>query len=218
MSKTKKIELLCTILYQHHSNNDRVTMTEYVFFYSEKASAYRTDQSRRVFSQWYKKTFNYGPLLIPLPFLDDFEEDTLAETFNCREQWMMYMKALLFVEEWEGNIRIAGRIMKASGPKQIKSLGREIKNFSDKKWKKWRLKIVVNGNYLQFSQDTDMRDILLQTGDKILVEASPYDRNWGIGFRERDALANKGRWGKNLLGQALMQVRSSLAPPDLALE
>ncbi|KAH9886832.1 hypothetical protein F4778DRAFT_440261 [Xylariomycetidae sp. FL2044] len=51
------------------------------------------------------------------------------------------------------------------------------------------------------------RDVLLATGDRELVEASPLDRIWGVGFRERDAERNRARWGLNLLGRCLMEVR-----------
>ena len=53
---------------------------------------------------------------------------------------------------------------------------------------------------------------MLETGDLILVEASPLDRIWGIGFREKKAMemGNRERWGMNLLGNALMKVREQL--------
>ncbi|KAH7026693.1 uncharacterized protein B0I36DRAFT_331157 [Microdochium trichocladiopsis] len=51
------------------------------------------------------------------------------------------------------------------------------------------------------------RDVLLQTGNKELVEASPMDRIWGVGFGAANAGANRGRWGLNLLGKCLMKAR-----------
>lgn len=57
-----------------------------------------------------------------------------------------------------------------------------------------------------------MADFLLQTDDKVLVEASPVDAIWGIGFAADDDRADDpARWrGLNLLGFALMQVRDEL--------
>lgn len=61
------------------------------------------------------------------------------------------------------------------------------------------------------SEDNEsLRMWLLATGERELVEASPLDSIWGIGFAERDAGANRQRWGQNLLGKALMEVRKRL--------
>lgn len=59
-----------------------------------------------------------------------------------------------------------------------------------------------------------MRMWLLATGERELVEASPMDRVWGVGFAEKNAGANRHRWGENLLGQALMVVRARLAKEE----
>lgn len=76
-----------------------------------------------------------------------------------------------------------------------------------------KLGIVVEGNYLKFTESEDaenLRRMLLATGDRELVEASPWDRVWGVGFREKDASANRHQWGQNLLGKALEEVRGRL--------
>lgn len=52
--------------------------------------------------------------------------------------------------------------------------------------------------------------MLLETGDRLLVEASPYDKIWGVGYSAANAAANEGNWGENLLGKALMRVRDRL--------
>ena len=51
-------------------------------------------------------------------------------------------------------------------------------------------------------QNADMRTALLSTGDRVLVEASPFDKIWGIGFAEGDPEACcPEMWrGSNLLG------------------
>ena len=53
---------------------------------------------------------------------------------------------------------------------------------------------------------------LLSTGENVLVEASPYDRVWGIGLKQEDKrAADPIQWqGSNLLGFALMDVREQL--------
>jgi ribA/ribD-fused uncharacterized protein len=72
--------------------------------------------------------------------------------------------------------------------------------------------LVKQGNLLKFSQDESLKKFLLSTGDKILVESSPYDSIWGIGMLETDpGVNNPVLWkGENLLGFALMEVRDEL--------
>ena len=71
---------------------------------------------------------------------------------------------------------------------------------------------MIEGNYLKFSQNPHLRNYLINTGNRILVEASPYDRIWGIGISEKDAVQETpNNWrGLNLLGFALMEVRDRL--------
>jgi ribA/ribD-fused uncharacterized protein len=119
----------------------------------------------------------------------------------------MYRKALLFED-----YAIADKILKEKFPKNIKALGRRISNFDEDVWSTNKIEIVTNGTYLKFSQNKDILRKLMATGDKILVEASPYDRIWGIGLsaRHKDA-KNPSKWkGQNLLGKILMDVRDQL--------
>lgn len=91
-------------------------------------------------------------------------------------------------------------------------MGRSVRNFDDTLWDKVKFNIVVEGNYLKFSQNRELGKYLKDTGSKILVEASPYDRIWGIGMRESDPNASNPKYwkGQNLLGQALMKVREMI--------
>jgi ribA/ribD-fused uncharacterized protein len=58
--------------------------------------------------------------------------------------------------------------------------------------------------------DRDMFDRLDATGEAQLIEASPDDRRWGIGYDAAHALMNKANWGENKLGNLLMKVRKDL--------
>lgn len=76
-----------------------------------------------------------------------------------------------------------------------------------------KVAIVTQGNVLKFTVSEDaetLRALLLATGERELVEAAPRDRVWGIGFGESEAEGNRGRWGQNLLGKVLMEVRARL--------
>ena len=120
---------------------------------------------------------------------------------------MMAQKALLFNDDETFN-----KILNVGHPSDVKQMGREIKNFDKKIWDKKKFEIVKRGNIYKFEQNPRLKDYLLQTGDKILVEASPFDTIWGIGMSQDDVhIDDIYKWrGENLLGFALMEVRDLL--------
>lgn len=126
-------------------------------------------------------------------------------TYNCGEQMMMHQKACLFNDH-----EIAAKIMQQSNPKVIKALGRKVRNFEADIWDEHKYEIVKTGLSCRFQQDKSARDILLQDKGKIFVEASPFDRIWGIGFEAKDAMENIDNWGENLLGQILTEIANEL--------
>lgn len=138
-------------------------------------------------------------------WMEDFW--SIANTYLCMEQYMMACKAELF-----GDQEIREQILGCSDPKQIKALGRKVRGFDQAVWDKFKYAIVLNGNWCKFSQNRELREFLLSTGDSVLVEASPYDRIWGIQLSaDTPEAQNPFRWrGENLLGFALMEVRDEL--------
>jgi len=129
-------------------------------------------------------------------------------TFASAEHYMMWRKALLFDDD-----AIASRVLAAASPGEAKALGREVSGFSEPVWVSERLEIVVAGNLAKFGQHPSLRSYLLGTASRVLVEASPLDRVWGIGLTADDQRAtDPSSWqGLNLLGEALMEVRSRLS-------
>lgn len=127
--------------------------------------------------------------------------------FPTSEHFMMASKAKLFQDE-----ETLDRIIATRHPKQAKELGRQVRGFNEQAWESERFNFVVEGNHAKFSQNPPLRNFLLGTGEKILVEASPQDRIWGIGLSADDERALKPQlWrGLNLLGFALMEVRERL--------
>lgn len=134
-----------------------------------------------------------------------FELD--GQRYLCAEQFMMAEKARLFGDEVTRQ-----KILQSTSPAEHKALGREVAGFDDARWNQCCLEIVVRGNTAKFTQNPEMKAALLATGDKLLVEASPYDRVWGVGLAADDErILDPGQWrGSNLLGEALMAVRASL--------
>jgi len=138
----------------------------------------------------------------PAPFTVD------GTSYATTEHYMMAGKARLF-----GDDGVRGEILHAASPAEAKELGRKVAHFNEETWTQHRFQIVVEGNLAKFSQHPAMRDFLLATKDKVIVEAAPRDRIWGIGMgREHENAQKPDQWrGLNLLGFALMEVRARLA-------
>ncbi len=162
---------------------------DYEFFWGSQSSE-DGSMTKSCLSQWW---------------MSEFRLET--DTYCCMEQFMMAQKAQLFADE-----EILRQILSCSDPKTIKALGRKVRDFSEETWSKAKYSIVLNGNYCKFSQNPVLRSFLLSTGDRVLVEASPYDRVWGIGLSQtNEKSADPFAWrGQNLLGFALMEVRDEL--------
>ena len=135
-----------------------------------------------------------------------FSED--GKVFGSAEHYMMAHKAWLF-----GDAETAARILAAAHPGEAKALGRKVRGFGEAVWAAHRFEIVVRGNIAKFGQNSELRDFLLSTRDRVLVEASPRDPVWGIGLAASDErAASPATWrGLNLLGFALMTALDALA-------
>ena len=127
--------------------------------------------------------------------------------YTCAEQYMMVEKARLF---HDGDI--LAQIMAAETPKEMKSLGRLVRNFNKDIWEANCRQIVKTANDAKFSQNPELLKFLLNTRGRILVEASPRDQIWGIGIGKNNPNAeNPINWrGRNLLGFALTEVRDEI--------
>lgn len=124
--------------------------------------------------------------------------------YSCAEQYMMAEKARLF-----GDKEMLQKIMESSHPKEMKAWGRAVRGFDKEVWDSSCYEIVKKGNQAKFSQNPELLSFLTGTGKRILVEASPRDRIWGIGMGKSNPDAeNPLKWkGRNLLGFALTEVR-----------
>lgn len=129
--------------------------------------------------------------------------------FPTAEHYLMWRKATLFGDE-----EAAARVLTAKHPREAKAVGRAVRGFDDEVWKAQRFDIVVAGNTAKFEQNAGLAEYLARTGTRVLVEASPVDRVWGIGLAPGDERVQEPRaWrGLNLLGFALMEARDAVAP------
>jgi hypothetical protein len=145
------------------------------------------------FSQWYKSNFYLN-----------------GRAYNCAEQFMMAEKARLF-----GDSKTESLILLSEDPREQKQLGRQVVNFNAVIWEQNCKSIVRMGNILKFEQNEDLRAQLLMTAKTLLVEASPYDKIWGIGLAENHPDAqDPTKWrGQNLLGEILTDIRDNYFIP-----
>jgi len=162
---------------------------KYIFFWGDKPSKDGTIK-KSCLSQWWKSEFKVDNII-----------------YKTAEHWMMAQKARLFKDN-----EILNKIINSKSPAEAKALGRKVKGFNNKIWNENRDQIVIDGNFHKFSQDEDLKTFLINTKDKILVEASPVDKIWGIALAEdNEFIDNPLKWkGLNLLGFALMEVRDML--------
>lgn len=130
--------------------------------------------------------------------------------FPTAEHFMMWQKAKCFGDEMRADMILDP----TAGPDQVKAIGRKVENYDDAKWSEVRYGVVVLGTMLKFSQNPEFYEIMMERdGDKVIVEASPYDKIWGIGRHANDDLdlRNVYNWdGLNLLGYAVMEARARL--------
>ncbi|MEL6631923.1 MAG: NADAR family protein [Bacteroidota bacterium] len=134
-----------------------------------------------------------------------FQED--QHTYLTAEHYMMAGKARLFDDG-----EILEQILQSGSPGEAKALGRKVRNFDQEFWKTHCSEIVVQGNFLKFSQHPELSAFLLATYPRVLVEASPVDAIWGIGLAKDDRRVHDPfNWkGENLLGFCLMEARDRL--------
>jgi ribA/ribD-fused uncharacterized protein len=161
----------------------------YLFFWGHTAPP-SGEVGKHCLSQWW-----------PAPFRVDGVDYPTAEHF------MMAEKARLFEDA-----DAVARILSAPSPAAAKKLGRLVRGFDEEHWAAARGEIVVRGSVAKFAQNRTLGAYLVSTGERVLVEASPTDRIWGIGMRAEDERASDPRrWrGLNLLGFALMKARRQL--------
>ncbi|MEZ4252565.1 MAG: NADAR family protein [Polyangiales bacterium] len=168
---------------------ERGAKLDYVFFW--RPNEREGELTKACFSNWY-----------PTPIELD------GRTWATTEHYMMFAKARIFGDEASME-----RIAASTSPAEAQKLGRKVSPYADEPWAAQRYFHVFRCVRAKFEQHPELGRFLRETGDRVLVEASPRDRIWGIGMAEDDAEArHPSRWkGLNLLGFVLMDVRDELA-------
>ena len=170
---------------------------DYLFFWGHQHDLDNPEKvDRPCLSQWYDNNSSFT---------------ILHERYRTAEHWMMTHKARLFDDD-----EMVDRILVARTAAKARKLGRLVQPYEEKKWMENARDIVVEGNYHKFGQNPKLKDYLLSTGDKVLVESTPLDTLWGIGFNRNHRFVNEpANWnGTNWMGFALMEVRDLLAAKE----
>lgn len=161
---------------------------KYVYFWGHRKTEGQI--TKTCFSQWYDAPFTQN-----------------GDLYLTVEHFMMAEKAKLF-----GDSAKRAEILAAETPGKAKALGREVSAFEQSLWDERKFDIVVRGNVEKFKQSPALERFLLNTGARVLVEASPLDQVWGVGLAADDPrIEDPAEWnGENLLGFALMEARKQL--------
>jgi ribA/ribD-fused uncharacterized protein len=168
------------------SEMDKGLQPNYLFFWGHTAKD-KSVIDKSCLSQWWPAAFTVD-----------------ENNYATAEHWMMAKKALLFDDKDQYQ-----NIITTNDPAKAKKCGRAVKNFDAVVWNSKAFDLVVQGNLYKFSQNEKLKNFLTETGNVIIVEASPYDAIWGIGTKEHETDPLKWK-GTNLLGFALMEVRDVL--------
>lgn len=163
--------------------------SKFIFFWGHQPSK-DGSITNTCFSQWWKSSFIVNDI-----------------NYKTAEHWMMAKKAELFKDK-----EVLNKIINCASPAEAKKLGREVKNYNEEIWLENRFQIVKQGNFEKFNQNNQLKEYLLKTNNRVIVESSPVDDIWGIGMAsDHNDINNPEKWrGLNLLGFALMEVRDEL--------
>lgn len=156
---------------------------------NDKVYFWKPDKPFGIFSPWFMLDFT----------------DNEGKTFCCLEQYIDYRKALMFNDSKSVNL-----IMANKDPKTIQNIAKNISNFNFSQWEKEKYWVCAEGNFYKFYNKKE-RKILMDTRDKEIYYASPYDKIWGTGVSPIDCMNGIIPTGQNLLGKALIEARNEFA-------
>lgn len=160
------------------------------------------------FSNFYDQNLPFD-FVIPQEFFGDRLVPEKDRTYRIAysEKAIMLCKAAVM-----GDGDSLAKIAAAVTPAETKALGRGVQGFNQKLWSQVVCSVAYEIVHQKFRKTPELREVLLMTGDAVLVEASPWDANWGIGMGKGDPRARiPSQWlGTNILGWALMEARTAL--------
>ena len=125
--------------------------------------------------------------------------------YCCTEQYIQSSKAVEF-----GDDLAHARIMRSSNPVAMKNIGKRIRKFNKTRWNAITPRVARTAVTSKFLQNPSLTQVLLDTGTKVLAEASP-ELPWGNGLSFSDVnVLNRELWSNNpgLMGELLADIRN----------
>lgn len=138
-------------------------------------------------------------------YMSDFIED--GRLYTSVEQYLMYGKAVVFKDE-----EMQQAILATHDVAKVKQYGRQVKGYNETVWNGLRQLVLYRGLWMKFSQNEELKQLLIDTGNDMLVECARTDKIFACGISIKDPMRfDMSKWtGKNLLGFALMDLRDQL--------
>ena len=151
---------------------------------------HKPDEPNGYLSNWYRSPFD----------LDGVH-------YTSVEQYIMFQKCKLFGDE-----AAAEAVLSTDDVAAQQAIGRSANGYIGTVWAGMRQLVALKGLLAKFSQNEDLKQKLLDTGDAYLVECARMDKVWACGIRlTDDRRFDASNWdGENILGFALMEVRNTL--------
>ncbi|GAB1521475.1 hypothetical protein RhiTH_004571 [Rhizoctonia solani] len=134
-------------------------------------------------------------------------------TYRTVQQYMAHRKGLLFAP----TSSYTAAILDTTNPSALLKLSGQIPGFNESVWQRERIRLLMTANWLRFTQDSSMKARLLGTKSRELIESDPNDRYLGVGYDVAAAPINRAKWGSNIHGKVLMQVRKLIADSEASL-
>ncbi|MEJ2610420.1 MAG: NADAR domain-containing protein [Candidatus Thiodiazotropha sp.] len=107
-----------------------------------------------------------------------------------------YFQAMKFESASDQN-----EIRKAKTPMEAARKGRDRKRKLKRNWESIKDNVMRDAVAAKFDQHNDLKQLLLSTKDRMLVEHTENDDYWGDGGNGK---------GKNMLGRILIEIRANL--------
>ena len=197
--------------YKTHLNKDRLVIDSHIFTVGPTCNIQEANSLLDVSSSYERsdaaKVLFLGSLL---PFSNLYQSKFSINNveYNCVEQYIQSEKAAAFNNDLSHN-----KIMRETNPYSIKKMGSRIRGYTPEQWRKLDKQIAMVGVMEKFRQNNVLKDVLLATGDKQIVESS-YDLHWGSGLHLRDKKAlDKQYWINKkggMMSEVLNRVRETL--------
>ncbi|SHE42092.1 hypothetical protein SAMN05444392_101407 [Seinonella peptonophila] len=120
--------------------------------------------------------------------------------FRLNDKWWPTNEHFFQAQKFAGTF-YAEEIRLAKTPKQAANMGRDRNLPLRPDWDISRNEVMHLGVYQKFKHNSEIREVLLSTGNQLIVENAPSDYYWGCGADGS---------GANHLGRILMEVRTQL--------